>query len=110
MRQLSALGVERTGRIPKTVAGTEDEGLVLPEWCDERGFRAIVVVTTPDHSRRLRRVLRRSMNGHRTKVLVRASRYSTFDPDRWWTTRGGIRTGLIELQKLLLDVVRHPIS
>ena len=50
------------------------------------------------------------MKGHPTHVTVRPSRYSSFDPDRWWETRGGIRTGLIELQKLMLDVVLHPLS
>jgi hypothetical protein len=32
------------------------------------------------------------------------------DPDRWWKTRGGVRTEIIELQKLLLDFTLHPIS
>ena len=70
----------------------------------------LIVVTNADHSRRLRRVLRRSMRGLQTKVIVRASRYSAFDPDRWWTTRAGARTGIVEIEKLLLDVVRHPMS
>jgi hypothetical protein len=67
-----------------------------------------VVVTTSDHTRRLRRVLRRSMDGHATRIAVRAARYSPFDPDRWWETRTGARTGIVELQKLLFDVARHP--
>jgi len=110
MRRIRALGVEEVERIPAAVTGTEDEGRVLPGWCDERGFRSVVVVTTSDHSRRVSRVLRRSMKGHATRVSVRASRYSQFDPDRWWETRAGARTGIVELEKLLLDVVLHPIS
>ena len=39
-----------------------------------------------------------------------SARYSDFDPDRWWQTREGTRTGIIEMQKLLLDVVRYPTS
>jgi hypothetical protein len=110
VRQLRALGVQAIEQIPRAVAGTEDEGRTLPEWCDQHRFRAVVVVTTSDHSRRLRRLLRRSMKGHQTAVTVRRARYSQFDPDRWWGTREGMRTGLVELQKLLLDVARHPIS
>ena len=109
-RQLRSLGVTDIEQIPKTETGTEAEGDVLPVWCDQHRFRSIVMVTTPDHSRRLRRVLHRSMRGHLTRVTVRFSRHSTFDPDRWWETREGIRTEIIELQKLLLDLVRHPIS
>jgi len=43
-------------------------------------------------------------------VRIRSARYSSFDPDRWWTTRDAVRTEIVEIQKLLLDVVRHPIS
>jgi uncharacterized SAM-binding protein YcdF (DUF218 family) len=83
---------------------------VLADWCDRHGFRSVVVVSAPDHSRRLRRVLHRSMKGHQMRVTVHPARYSVFDPDRWWETRGGIRIDVEELEKLLLDVVRHPIS
>jgi hypothetical protein len=41
---------------------------------------------------------------------VQAARYSSFDPDRWWETRKGVRTEIVELQKLLLDFVLHPLS
>lgn len=109
VRQLEALGVETIEIIPTRVAGTEDQGRVLPPWCDEHGFRSVVVVAEADHSRRLRRVLRRSLRGHLSSVTVRTSRYSQFDPDRWWETRAGVRTGIVELEKLLLDVVRHPL-
>ena len=110
IRQLHALGVETTEEIPIAVGGTEDEGRVLPDWCEERGFRSVVIVSLSDHSRRLRRVLDRSMRGRRTKVTVRPARYSTFNVDDWWTTRDGIRSGIVELEKLLFDLIRHPLS
>jgi len=50
------------------------------------------------------------MKGHQTRVTAHSARYSEFDPDRWWQSRRGIRTEVAELQKLLLDVVRHPIN
>jgi hypothetical protein len=110
IRQLKALGVDNVRKIPRALTGTEDEGRVFPEWCDQNHFRSVVVVTTSDHSRRLRRVLRRSMNGHETRVTVHPARYSPFDPNRWWETRGGTRTEVVELEKLLLDILLHPIS
>jgi hypothetical protein len=109
IQQLQALGVEDAERIPRPVAGTEDESRVLPGWCDQRGFRSVLVVSKSDHSRRLRRVLRRSMKGHEIRVTVRASRYSVFDPESWWESRTNTRTELVELQKLLLDIALHPI-
>ena len=109
IRQLRSLGVTDVVQISR-INGTESEGQVLPPWCDEHQLRSIVVVATKDHSRRLRRVLDRDMKGHPTHVTVQPARYSSFDPDRWWETRGGVRTEIIELQKLLLDVVLHPMS
>jgi hypothetical protein len=109
IRRLGSLGVSDVAQI-SGVEGTEGEGQVLPPWCDEHHLRSIVVVATKDHSRRLRRVLDRAMKGHPIRVAVQPARYSNFDPDRWWETRGGIRTEIIELQKLLLDVVLHPMS
>ena len=109
-RELRALGVEQVERIPHVVTGSEDQGRALPRWSAERGLHSIVIVTQADHSRRLRRILRRAMKEQPTKVMVHIARYSDFDPDVWWQSRGGLRTGLEELQKLIADVVRHPIS
>ena len=109
VRQLRMLGVTDVTQIQR-IDGTESEGRVLPQWCDQQHLRYIVIVATKDHSRRLRRVLDRDMKGHPTQVRVQASRYSSFDPDRWWETRSGVRTEIFELQKLLLDVVLHPMS
>jgi hypothetical protein len=96
--------------IPRTEAGTTGEGQVLPSWCDQHQFRSIVFVAARDHSRRVRRVLGRVMNGHTTRVMVQPARYSSFDPDRWWETRDGVRAEIVELQKLVLDITLHPIT
>jgi uncharacterized SAM-binding protein YcdF (DUF218 family) len=111
VRYLRALGVDTVDLIPTAyVAGSEEETAVLAGWCDQHGFHSIVVVSNSDHSRRIRRMLHRSMKGHQTKVITCSSHYSGFDPDRWWQSRHGIRTEVVELQKLLFDIVSHPIS
>jgi len=109
IRQLKLLGVTDIEEISR-VSGTESEGQILPQWSDEHHLRSIVVVATKDHSRRLQRVLDRGMKGHPAHVILLAARYSNFDPDRWWETRGGVRIGIIELQKLALDFLLHPLS
>jgi hypothetical protein len=109
IRDLKLLGVTDIVQISR-VSGTQDEGEVLPKWCDEHHFRSVVFVATKDHSRRLRRVLDRGMTGHPTQTIVDAARYSSFDPDRWWKTRLGVRIEIVELEKLLLDVILHPLS
>jgi hypothetical protein len=110
IRQLKLLGVTDVVQIPRTDVGTEGEGEVLPAWCSQHQFRSVVFVAAPDHSRRVRRVLDRIMKGHPTRVTVQPARYSSFDPDRWWETRAGVRTEIVELQKLVLEAIRHPVS
>jgi uncharacterized SAM-binding protein YcdF (DUF218 family) len=109
-RYLRLLGVSDVERIPGSVDGTQAEGRVLREWCIRRRLRSVIVVSAADHSRRLRRVLRRSLRGSPAQVAVRVSHFSAFDPDSWWLTRAGIRTQIVETQKLLLDIASHPLS
>lgn len=107
-RELNELGVESIEQIPIEVSGSQKEGPALASWCAQHQLRSVLVVSPPDHSRRLRRLLHRSMAGHPTKVMVHSTRYLEFDPDHWWQTRDGRRTEIEELEKLALDVVRHP--
>jgi uncharacterized SAM-binding protein YcdF (DUF218 family) len=110
VQQLHGLGLTLVTVIRRSVAGTNDEAAVLPAWCIENGYRSVLVVTSADHSRRMRRVLQRAMRGSPTEVLVLSSRYSGFDPDAWWHDRLGVRTELVESEKLLLDLLAHPLS
>jgi hypothetical protein len=109
VRQLQTLGVDTVESIPGAVAGSEDEGPALATWCDQNRIRTVIVVSTSDHSRRLRRMLRRAMKGRSTRVMLRSARYSTFNPDEWWESHVGTRIEIEEMEKLLLDIVRHPI-
>jgi hypothetical protein len=110
VRQLRSAGIEAVETIPKAAAGSQEEARVLPGWCRQRGLRSVVVVSTADHSRRLGRMFSRAMEGSDTEVTVRFARRSSFNPDDWWRTRDGIRLGIVEFQKLLLDLAMHPVS
>ena len=110
VRLLRDLGVERAELLRLPINGTEEAGQLLPKWCTQQHIQSLIVVTGADHSRRVRRVLRRNMRETPTQVIVRASRYSAFAPDRWWRQRGTLRSGIVELQKLLLDLALHPVS
>jgi uncharacterized SAM-binding protein YcdF (DUF218 family) len=109
MRVIAALGVP-VQNIPATANGTGAEGDLLHAWCRSNGIRSIIVVSSTDHSRRVRRVLRRTMTRQGIDVIVREARYSEFDPESWWMSRGGVRTEIVELEKLVLDLARHPFD
>jgi len=106
---LEALGVRSIVESPR-VTGSTNEGAALPGWCDQHGYRSVLVVTSWHHSRRLQRVLRRSMDGQSAKVTIRIARNSNFGPENWWQTREGERTVIVELQKLALEMARHPLN
>lgn len=107
IQQLHELGITEISLIP-AVVGTVDEGKVVREWCVANSIHSILFVSVPDHSRRTRRVLDRALAQHGIKVMVRYARVADFDPSSWWRSRGGQRVELVEMEKLLLDVLRHP--
>lgn len=109
-RQLHDLGIDAVEVIPRTVAGTSDESNDLAAWCAEHRYTSVIFVSTSDHSRRTARVLARAAHAHDLNLSVRASRYSAFDPDAWWQSRTGIRTEIVESEKLLADILLHPLS
>jgi hypothetical protein len=109
-RQLTSLGVQSVEQISTNPTGSEEEVDVLPRWCGERKFNSVLLITLTDHSRRLQRILRRSKESHQTVITVAPSPYSPFQPDQWWKTREGVRIGIVELEKMFLDVIRHPFS
>jgi uncharacterized SAM-binding protein YcdF (DUF218 family) len=104
---LRALGIGDIAVIP-AADGTVEEGRVLQQWCAANSVHSMLFVSVADHSRRTRRVLDRALGRHGVSVRVRYSRYSEFDPDSWWLTRGGQRIQAVESEKLLLDLLSHP--
>lgn len=108
--QLQMLGVHNIEQIRRSTSGSEQEGEILPAWCDKEGYHSVVLITSADHSRRLSRIFRRSLRNHQLMVSIESSPYSQFNPDTWWKSRAGVRNGIIEFEKLLLDIIRHPFS
>lgn len=104
---LRSQGVNDIVRLP-SVAGTNDEGRVLQEWCVAHSIHSIIFVSVKDHSRRTRRVLARTLGHDSVRVMVRYTPWSEFDPDTWWHGRGGQRIGIEEGQKLLIEILLHP--
>jgi hypothetical protein len=110
IQRLRELNVDSIVAIPRAVAGTEASIAALHRWSSANRTAAIILVAFPDHTRRTRRIARRLFTEERPRVLVHSTRYGDYDPHYWWRSRGGVRTQIVEMQKLLLDVVRHPLS
>ena len=104
------LGVQTIEVIPGYSTGTDADGKLIASWLEQNHLRSAVVVATSEHSRRLRRIMHRALEDKTASVLVVSARFSTYEPDRWWKTRAGVRTTLTELEKLLVDIVTHPFD
>lgn len=109
---LTKLGVPASALvlIPAGEGGTTEGTAALAGWCFANGIHRVLVVTGSSHSRRVQRALRRSFQQRGPVVLVHTPRSDPFRPLDWWEDRTTLRLGLIELEKLLLDYLRHPLD
>jgi uncharacterized SAM-binding protein YcdF (DUF218 family) len=80
---------------------TADEADALYAIGTRERWSRVIVVTSKQHTRRARLVMRRRMSGTGVEVVVRASRLDSADVDRWWTNRSTLRFTLFEAQRLL---------
>ena len=84
-RQAAAMGVP-SGNIllqGKSRSTLEDVVFSLPI-IQERGFKSVILVTSPFHTRRAKRVFRKASAGSGIKVYVYPVQDSDWKLDRWW--------------------------
>jgi uncharacterized SAM-binding protein YcdF (DUF218 family) len=60
----------------------------------------VIVVTSKQHTRRARLVMRRKLDGTGAAVVVRPSRYDRSNVEDWWSERATLRFTLFETQRL----------
>lgn len=96
------LGVPRDAIAILDQAGsTATEATYVRNLVTTQRFARVLIVTSKQHTRRARLVMRRRMADTSATVIVRASRHDRTDADRWWSDRATIRFTLFESQRLL---------
>jgi uncharacterized SAM-binding protein YcdF (DUF218 family) len=89
----------------ETLAGSLDntaqEAAAVHELAASRHWARLIVVTSKYHTRRARFAFVREFNRTNVQILMRASRYDTSTPERWWSTRADARYVASELEKLI---------
>jgi uncharacterized SAM-binding protein YcdF (DUF218 family) len=109
-RALRAAGVPATAIASLTAptANTRDELQADFEYAQAQGFRRVILVTSPYHTRRVSLVWRQISRG-RVPAAVHATP-ERFDPNYWWASMTQLRFGLHELggiaQALLIAALR----
>jgi len=108
---LEQLGIARysIAPIPAEEGGTTETAAALAGWSRANPSSRVLVVVGPSHGRRFRRALLRAWpDGHPAPRVV-ITQYALFRGDDWWASRTTLREGLVEIEKLLLDYVAHPL-
>ncbi len=85
-KEALALGVPERSIIlqERSLSTIEDARFCLP-LVQRYGFKKIILVTSPNHTRRAARVFRNVYRPLGITILVQPAEKSEFNPDRWWT-------------------------
>ena len=94
---------ERIEVLPRRVASTHDEALLLKEYVDEHHLRSLLVVTSAYHSRRALWTFRRAFEGSGVAVGVAEGEpgLQTPTPGTWWFSPRGWRAVAGEYVKMV---------
>jgi uncharacterized SAM-binding protein YcdF (DUF218 family) len=73
-------------RLERIVDNTRQELQADFDYARAQGFRRVIIVSSPYHTRRIRTIWR-SRFEDAVPAIVRATRYDPVDPTRWWRSR-----------------------
>lgn len=110
-RVLEYVGVPSTAivRLTKQAENTEQELTADYEFARSRGFRRVIVVTSPYHTRRVRMIWDRRF-GHTIAALVEPTPFERFVPQRWWRSRRHLEMTVHELVGIANFYLGAPIA
>jgi uncharacterized SAM-binding protein YcdF (DUF218 family) len=102
VRVLLGYGVpeDRVLRIEVPVSDTFEEIGRIGDFARTKGWKRLVIVTSNFHTRRTRLTARYVLEPGIGVSVVPANQDS-FDPSAWWQTQAGVRTFVIEAEKLV---------
>jgi uncharacterized SAM-binding protein YcdF (DUF218 family) len=98
---------ERILVAPGVVETTYEEALAVRALAQEQGWRSLLVVTDPYHTRRARLTFRAVLRGTGTTVAVRPVENAQYDPEAWWQSVDGLRETWTEYAKLALYLLGY---
>ncbi len=110
LNALAQLGVPRDAIVVINAGegGTTESTAALADWARSHPEKRIVVVVGASHGRRYRRALLRVWPASAPRPVVVTSPYGGFHAGDWWQSRETLREGLMEFEKLAVDVAAHP--
>jgi uncharacterized SAM-binding protein YcdF (DUF218 family) len=95
-------------RLKTVVENTEEELQVDHAHARAQGWRRIIIVTAPYHTRRVRLMWDRRYQRD-VRALVYPTSYEDFDPARWWRSRRSLEATAHEVFGMLNYLVGTPL-
>ncbi len=86
--------------LPGELDNTAQEGDAIKPVAAANHWRTLIVITDRAATRRAGYAMRRVL-GPDVKIIMRASRYDSYNAGAWWTTRPMFRTTFYEFPKML---------
>ena len=106
---LKGLGVPRDALLisNQAVANLFEEAEMVKKVMDDKGYRSIIVITSPVHSRRAWLTFRKVFRGDENiRILVIPTSYSKFKPEDWWKKGPYFNEVIGEYGKLIVNSLK----
>jgi len=107
---LKGLGVPRDALLisDQSVGSLFEEAELVKKVVEDRGYRSIIVITSPTHSRRAWLTFRRVFRGNENiRILMTPTTYSNFKPEDWWKKGPYSQEVIAEYGKLILNSLKY---
>lgn len=101
---MNDLGVPKSALIfsDEVVTSTWDEAQQVKKTVDLQGFKSLMIITSPPHTRRTWLTYKKVFGKDKIRIIILSSQYSDFRPEDWWKRRRYVREVIFEYQKLIL--------
>jgi len=110
MRALVHAGVPRhaVARLDRVVVNTDEELGVDFDYASAQGFRRVILVTSPQHTRRVRMIWDARYEA-KLSALVHPTPFEEFDATRWWRSSRSLEKSLYELAAIAHFLLGRPL-
>ena len=95
-------------RLDRVVENTHEELQVDFDYARAHGFRQVIIVSSPYHTRRIRFIWNARYQ-HDVMAIVRSTRYEAVEPSRWWRSRRSLEDVLHEVFGIAHFFIGSPI-
>jgi uncharacterized SAM-binding protein YcdF (DUF218 family) len=108
---LEGVGVPRSAFLTSDspVNSTFVEAEAVRKLVKNNGYRSLIIITSPTHSKRAWLTYRKIFQEQEKNVRIQMhpSRYSKFKPEDWWKNRRYVREVIIEYEKLIYYALKE---